>query len=121
MHQKNPSQTGPGAPPLLEFTNVTVMIGGKIVLDSASVTIYEGEHLVILGPNGSGKSSFIKTITREYYPVLQGDGVTFQIRGEDVWRVADLRSLLGIVSNDLQYTFTPVSYTHLTLPTKRIV
>jgi iron complex transport system ATP-binding protein len=106
MHHKSPSRTGTGSPPLLEFANVTVMIGGKTVLDSASVTIHEGEHLVILGPNGSGKSSFIKTITREYYPVIRGDGVTFQVRGEDVWRVADLRSLLGIVSNDLQYTFT---------------
>ncbi len=26
--------------------------------------------------------------------------------GQDVWHVSDLRSLLGIVSNDLQYTFT---------------
>ncbi|KQC03525.1 MAG: molybdenum ABC transporter ATP-binding protein [Methanoculleus sp. SDB] len=106
MHQKSPSRTGQRPPPLLEFAGVTVMIGGATILDSLSVTIREGEHLVILGPNGSGKSSFIRTITREYYPVIRGDGVTFRVRGEDVWRIADLRSLLGIVSNDLQYTFT---------------
>jgi iron complex transport system ATP-binding protein len=92
-------------PPLLEFANVTVMLAGKKVLDSLSVTIPEGEHVAILGPNGSGKSSFIKTITRECYPLRQ-DGTTYRIRGEEVWDVTDLRSLLGIVSNDLQYTFT---------------
>jgi iron complex transport system ATP-binding protein len=71
-----------------------------------SLTIHEGEHVAILGPNGSGKSSFIKTITREYYPVVQDQDVTFRIWGQDEWDVISLRSLLGIVSNDLQYTFT---------------
>jgi len=91
--------------PLLEFENVTVFKGSKKVLDSLSVVIHDGENIAILGPNGAGKSSFIKAITREYYPVIQDDHVTFRIRGQDVWDVFDLRSSLGIVSNDLQYTF----------------
>jgi iron complex transport system ATP-binding protein len=97
--EKNPS-------PLLEFRNVTVMKGEKIFLDNISVTLYEGEHVAILGPNGAGKSSFIKTISREYYPVVKDDNLVFRMWGRDVWHVSDLRSLLGIVSNDLQYTFT---------------
>jgi len=92
-------------PPLLEFANITVMAGNRKLLDSLSVTIREGEHVAILGPNGSGKSSFIKTITREYYPLRDEGRVVFRIRGKDVWRVSDLRSLLGIVSPDLQHTF----------------
>ncbi len=92
--------------PLLEFRNVTVLKGKKKLLDNISVTIREGEHIAILGPNGAGKSSFIKAISREYYPVLQDDDVVFRMWGQDVWQVSDLRSLLGIVSNDLQYTFT---------------
>jgi len=92
--------------PLLEFRNVTVIKGKKKVLDGISITICEGEQIAILGPNGAGKSSFIKAISREYYPVLQDDNVVFRIWGQDVWHVSDLRSLLGIVSNDLQYTFT---------------
>ena len=92
--------------PLLEFRNVTVVKGEKKVLDNISVTLCENEHIAILGPNGAGKSSFIKTISREYYPLLQNDDVIFRIWGRDVWHVSDLRSLLGIVSNDLQYTFT---------------
>ena len=93
--------------PLLEFRNVTVIKGKKKVLDGISITICEGEQIAILGPNGAGKSSFIKAISREYYPVLQDDDVVFRIWGQDVWHVTDLRSLLGIVSNDLQYTFYP--------------
>jgi len=92
--------------PLLEFRNVTVLAGEKKVLDGISITICEGEHIAVLGPNGAGKSSFIKAISREYYPVLEDDEVVFRIWGQDVWHVSDLRSLLGIVSNDLQYTFT---------------
>ncbi len=92
-------------PPLLEFRDVTVMKGSKKLLDSVTVTIQEGEHVAILGPNGAGKSSFIKAIMREYYPV-QKDGMIFRVCGSDVWHVSDLRSHFGIVSNELQYTFT---------------
>ena len=95
----------PPVPPLLEFDNVTVIRGDKKVLDSVSVTIREGENIAILGPNGAGKSSFIKTITREFYPAQSDDGFTFRMRGREAWDVFELRSLLGIVSNDLQYTF----------------
>ena len=90
--------------PLLEFNNITVLKDDrKKVLDSISLKIYEGENVVILGPNGAGKSSLIKLITREYYPFSQEGECSFRIWGQDRWDVFDLRSLLGIVSNDLQY------------------
>ena len=92
--------------PLLEFENVTVFHGTKKVLDSLSITIREGENLAILGPNGAGKSSFIRTILREFYPVTGDAEVIFRVRGKEVWDVFELRSTIGIVSNDLQYTFT---------------
>jgi len=106
---KTPTTTeyGHAEPPLLEFANITVIKGEKRLLDRLFVTIHEKEHVAILGPNGSGKSSFIRTINREFYPVhAADDGVTFRIRGHDVWDVFDLRSLFGIVSPDLQYTYT---------------
>lgn len=93
--------------PLLEFNQVTVLKGeNQKVLDSLSLKIYEGENVVILGPNGAGKSSLIKIITREYYPCTQADEGSFRIWGKDGWDVFDLRFLLGIVSNDLQYVCT---------------
>ena len=100
-----PRQPCPGNP-LLEFENVTVFYGTKKVLDSLSITIREGENIAILGPNGAGKSSFIRTMLREFYPAAGDEEVIFRMHGKDVWDVFELRSTIGIVSNDLQYTFT---------------
>jgi iron complex transport system ATP-binding protein len=104
----NVSEPGPSpaGPPLLEFKNVTVYQGTKKVLDSLSITIREGENIAILGPNGAGKTSFIKTLLREFYPAADYENVIFRMHGKDVWDVSELRSTIGIVSNDLQYTFT---------------
>jgi iron complex transport system ATP-binding protein len=92
-------------PPLLEFENVTVIRGRKKILDSLSATIYADENVAILGPNGAGKSSFIRTITREYYPLPKKNDFAFRIWGRDRWDIFNLRSLLGVVSNDLQFAF----------------
>lgn len=90
----------PGSHALLELRNVRVVRGSKAVLDDFSLRIESGEHVAILGPNGCGKSTLIKTITRELYPVARR-GSSITILGEECWNVFELRSLLGIVSNDL--------------------
>jgi len=56
--------------------------------------------VAILGPNGSGKSTLIKTITRECYPLLRPE-TQLRILGQQNWNIFDLRSHLGVVSNDL--------------------
>ncbi|HKW19329.1 MAG TPA: ATP-binding cassette domain-containing protein [Terriglobales bacterium] len=90
----------PDSHALLELRNVRVVRGMKTVLDDFNLRIENGEHVAILGPNGCGKSTLIKTITRELYPVSR-PGSSITILGEDSWNVFELRSLLGIVSNDL--------------------
>lgn len=87
-------------PPLIDLRNVSVMRGPRVVLHDVNLTIETGEHVAILGANGSGKSTLIKTITRELYPV-QCDGSYMQIFGQDRWDVSTLRSLLGVVSNEI--------------------
>ena len=57
--------------PLLDFQNVTVQRGDRMVLDGVTLSIAQGEHAAILGPNGSGKSTLIKVISRELYPRLK--------------------------------------------------
>jgi iron complex transport system ATP-binding protein len=93
-------------PALLELKNITIMHGAKKALDSFSITINRGENVAILGPNGAGKSTLIRVITREQYPLLCDDAeVVLRIEGMDSWDVFSLRSRLGIVTNQLQYTF----------------
>jgi iron complex transport system ATP-binding protein len=84
----------------LNLENIQVMRGHKIVLHDFTLRIEDGEHVAILGPNGCGKSTLIKTVTRECYPVVR-EGSSMAILGRPAWNVFELRSLLGIVSNDL--------------------
>jgi iron complex transport system ATP-binding protein len=90
---------------LLDLKNIRVMRGEKIVLDDFSLQIQPNEHVAILGPNGCGKSTLVKTIAREIYPVVR-EGSSMTILGRDRWNVFELRSLLGIVSNDLMAACT---------------
>ena len=90
---------------LIEFAHVSVMRGKTIALNDVSLKIGVGEHVGILGPNGCGKSTLIKAITRECYPLVRG-GSSVRILGEERWNVAELRTLMGIVSSDLMTTCT---------------
>jgi molybdopterin-binding protein len=45
-----------------ELKDVTKAYGNKIVLDSVSLQIREGEILALLGPNGSGKTTILKIL-----------------------------------------------------------
>lgn len=90
---------------LLDMQNIRVMREDRVVLDDFSLRIHDGQRVAILGPNGCGKSTLVKTITRECYPVVQ-DGSSMSILGRDRWDVFELRSLMGIVSNDLMSACT---------------
>jgi iron complex transport system ATP-binding protein len=95
----------PSTPPLLDFHNLCVMRGQKIALDDFSLRIGADEHVAILGPNGCGKSTLIKTITREFYPVVREDS-WMKLLGHETWDVFKLREQMGIVSNDLMLSCT---------------
>jgi iron complex transport system ATP-binding protein len=90
---------------LLDLYNVSVQRGSRVALDRLNLQVRAGEHVAILGPNGSGKSTLIKTITRECYPLLRPDS-HLRILGKDVWNIFELRSQVGVVSNDLMATCT---------------
>ena len=92
-------------PPLLDLENVTMLRGGRPVLDRLTFRIGLGENVAILGPNGSGKSSLLKLLTRELYPVTHDTSFRLRLLGKDRWELFDLRRHLGIVSMDLQADF----------------
>jgi iron complex transport system ATP-binding protein len=92
--------------PLLTMQGATVVKNGRRILDDITLTIRQGEHTVILGPNGAGKSSLIRLITRQDYPLALDDGTPpLLLFGESLWNVFELRSLMGIISEELQVSF----------------
>jgi len=91
---------------LLSIDRATVLRENRRLLDALSLAIAPGQHTAILGPNGSGKSTLVKLIERRIYPLVHDDGsAVVRIFGRDRWNVAELRSLLGVVSSDLRREF----------------
>ena len=96
-------------PPLIELRNVSIVRNGRVVLHDLNLRIEAGEHVAIMGPNGSGKSTLIKTITRELYPLYDGRS-SMALFGQETWNVSELRSMLGIVSNEVApFYFRPIT------------
>ena len=49
--------------PIIEFNNVTLSYGKRLILDSINFKINEGQIFGMLGPNGVGKSTIFNLIT----------------------------------------------------------
>jgi len=55
---------------MLSLRDITVRLGGRIILDGASATIPDGHRVGLIGRNGAGKSTLLKVITGEIEPDL---------------------------------------------------
>ena len=53
---------------LITASNLGVRYNEQVVLDNASLTIHEGEHVGLVGRNGSGKSTFLKILAGQMSP-----------------------------------------------------
>lgn len=90
----------------IDIQNVTAYRGSTSVFSTLSLNIEEGCNTAILGPNGSGKSTLMKLLSCEIYPVFDRESHV-KIFGKDRWNVMELRTRLGIVSDDLQHDYLP--------------
>lgn len=86
----------------IEVKNLSVKYGGKDVLRSLSLDVYENEVLAIIGPANSGKSSFLKAMNRmtDFIDGCEVDG-TILFDGTDIHSTEDstwLRQRVGMVS-----------------------
>jgi putative ABC transport system ATP-binding protein len=66
--------------PLFELEDVEVVLGGRTVLDVASLAMQDGGVTVLLGPSGCGKSTMLRLCNRLEVPTR---GVV-RFRGQDV-------------------------------------
>ena len=74
---------------LIQTENLTLRLGGQIVLDRVNITLEKGEIVTIVGPNGSGKSSLLRALIGALAP-----------SGGQVTRAPGLR--IGYVPQKLQ-------------------
>ena len=49
--------------PIIEFENISLSYGNRLILDNISFKINEGQIFGMLGPNGVGKSTIFNLIT----------------------------------------------------------
>jgi iron complex transport system ATP-binding protein len=48
----------------IELADVTVVLGGRPVVDRVDAAVAEGEWLALIGPNGAGKTTLLRAIAR---------------------------------------------------------
>ena len=53
---------------VLNLQNVSVIRGGRPILNNVSWTVNEGERWVVLGPNGAGKSTLLSIAAARLHP-----------------------------------------------------
>jgi ATP-binding cassette subfamily B protein len=84
----------------IEIENVTFAYGtGRPVLRDISLSIPEGQTLGVVGTTGSGKSTLVKLLLR-LYPLKEGQITLDNISTSEI-RLEDLRSVIGLVSQDV--------------------
>ena len=65
---------------IIEFNNVSLSYGNRLVLDNLDFRIHEGQIFGMLGPNGVGKSTIFNLITG----LIQPNNGKIKITGKDV-------------------------------------
>lgn len=81
---------------VLEFADVTVVRGGKRLLDAVTWSVHDTERWVILGPNGAGKTTLLQVASAQMHPTSGYAAVLGEILG--VVDVFELRPRIGYTS-----------------------
>ena len=101
----------------IKLENLKKSFGKTEVIHDLSIDVKDGELIVIVGPSGCGKSTLLRMVAG-LEDANQGN---ILIDGKKVNELEPMeRNIAMVFQNYALYPHT-VSYTHLTLPTKRIV
>jgi osmoprotectant transport system ATP-binding protein len=85
--------------PAVEFRSVHFTIGSNRILDNLSLSVSEGETLVLLGRSGSGKTTALKMVNGLVFPT-SGD-VLVEGKSTRDWDLIRLRRSIGYVIQDI--------------------
>jgi molybdate transport system ATP-binding protein len=91
---------------LIQFNNVTVQYGEKIIVKNINWSIHKNEFWQLIGPNGSGKTTLLTMITGDN---VKGYGKDFELfgrkkgSGETVW---DIKKKIGYVTPSMTDLFS---------------
>jgi osmoprotectant transport system ATP-binding protein len=81
--------------PVVEFRNASFRIGDKAILNNLTLSIEEGDTLVLLGRSGSGKTTALRLINGMIFPT-SGE-VLVEGRATTAWDLIRLRRGIGYV------------------------
>ncbi|AWK08458.1 iron ABC transporter ATP-binding protein [Streptomyces spongiicola] len=86
---------------VLELVDVSVVRGGRALVDDVSWSVKEGERWVILGPNGAGKTTLLNLASSYLFPTtgtatILGD----RLGGVDVFELRPRIGMAGIAMAD---------------------
>jgi len=70
---------------MIEFKNVTKVLGDRKVIDDVSFNIKCGEIFIIMGCSGSGKSTILRLMTG----MLKPDKGSIYIKGKDITKISN--------------------------------
>jgi osmoprotectant transport system ATP-binding protein len=87
-----------GQGPVLEFRNVSYRVRDQWILREITLTINEGETLVLLGRSGAGKTTLLKMVNGLVMPT-EGE-VLFEGNATGHWDLIRLRRRIGYVIQD---------------------
>ncbi len=90
---------------MLKLSRVSVSYGKKQVLKEVSLSLEEGQWLMLVGPNGAGKTTLVSAISQ----MIPYEG-EIAVMGRDAkkWRSYELAKRLGVLSqrHHVGYAFT---------------
>ncbi len=81
----------------IEFKNVSVEVGSKVILRNVNLTVRRGDRVGIVGRTGSGKSTLVRIIPRliDYSGSVRLDGVELKD-----YRLDSLRRVIGLATQE---------------------
>jgi osmoprotectant transport system ATP-binding protein len=83
---------------ILEIRNLSCALDGRTVLRDVSLSVAEGETVVLLGRSGSGKTTLLKTVNGLARP--SAGEIVFQAKPASEWDPIRLRRRMGYVIQD---------------------